>query len=109
TAFADPLSRGLEGGVPATAPAVRLVRALEVNSFMAYLLWAFVSEFPHRDYGRFTRIALTGARRAALGVGILLLVANLARLGGVPGEVFAGLVRWFDRTGENSLYWPLLF
>ncbi|MFQ5690277.1 MAG: hypothetical protein ACE5HQ_08395, partial [Gemmatimonadota bacterium] len=110
--FTDGLLALVAAGRPGSATVALAVRSLQVDAFLPYVFWAFVQDFPRvRMFGRASRLPLL-ARRLTLGLGVLLLSANvmvfLFSLTALPPPA-ASLLQTLDRTQPHSSYYPLLF
>jgi hypothetical protein len=113
TSFAHPGIRWLVPALsPAFAGAIEVVRAVQVDAFLPYVLWLFVRDFPRVPHSvRLKRMLRLGLSVSWI-AGIVLFVANLA-LAYATIEP-AGVAQWVleklgrEGTANESLYYAVV-
>ncbi len=86
-------------------PLLELLARLQLSALLPYYLWAFAHDFPRAPDYDVTARRIRWLRRLALGVGAVLLLANL-----VPVEAgwLGGLLARLSRYDDRSYYWAIV-
>jgi hypothetical protein len=106
SSFAETLIAFVPGQALVAAFPVQLLRRLQVDAFLPFVLWLFVADFPRVRSFRESGTSVV-FQRTSLAVGGALLLVNVALFARPQAETWP-LIGLLDRTRSDGLYHPLL-
>jgi hypothetical protein len=104
--FADPVALAHLSGSSALEAVLRALLAVQVDAFIPFVLWVFVTQFPSSSQQRLSPGHLRGLTVGCFALGVILLSANFAAALSPQSWNLGRTLGPLSRRSPTSWYWP---